>query len=251
MRTGTRSFLFPVFCSSSAWMRRFRCNLLFSILRLSSDRKTCLVCWAYTNNILGVRNIPLESVKFHGPAANGVRFLRQLRENGYKDSNGVATTLFLASNNTDPVGSGVGANPTTAGTCVGLPSGKCYNHSSYNGWETIDKYLRDGQGQKIQDRKTGEYIVNPEFRKIEETVEPLKEQDGTDRFRNPTLPKILTQGADGNLYAIDRFGNVSVYDPKTLDKIEGVKPPQATKIRINGTDYFDFQGRRYHAKPFN
>ncbi|OFK85623.1 hypothetical protein HMPREF2796_10490, partial [Eikenella sp. HMSC071B05] len=205
----------------------------------------------YTNNILGVRNIPLESVKFHGPAANGVRFLRQLRENGYQDSNGVATTLFLASNNTDPVGGGVGANPTTAGTCVGLPFGKCYNHSSYNGWETIERNLKDANGQDILDARTGKAIVNPEFSKINRTVEPLEKQNDVGRFINPTLPKVFTQGADGNLYTIDRFGNVSAYDPKTLDKIEGVKLPQATKVRINGTDYFEFQGRRYHAQPFN
>ena len=72
-----------------------------------------------------------------------------------------------------------------------------------------------------------------------------------DRCCNPTLPKILTQGEDGSLYAIDRFGNVSAYDPKTLDNIEGVKLPLATKVRINGTNYFEFQGRKYHAKPFN
>ena len=96
------------------------------------------------------KNIPLESFKFHGPAANVLRFSHPLCENRCKNSNGVATTLFLANNNTDFVGGGVGANLTTAGTCLDLPSGKCYNHSSYNGWETIGKYLRDGQGQKYR-----------------------------------------------------------------------------------------------------
>jgi len=53
----------------------------------------------------------------------------------------------------------------------------------------------------MQDRKTGGYIINPEFDRIEQTVEPFKEKDGIDHFRNPTLPKILGAVLDNQEYS--------------------------------------------------
>ncbi|MGE9549578.1 hypothetical protein [Snodgrassella sp. CS2] len=153
--------------------------------------------------------------------------------------------MFLGNNNTDFVGRLVGLNPVTAGNCTGNPLGSCYSHSSYNGAYYLKRYLVDANGEEYIDKNTKEKIQNPEFNKISETVEePKLNQDG--RNDNPTLAQAVVVGEDGNINLVDRQGNMTTYDKKTL------KPIKTTQIpihEINGKRYFNYGGKKYYADP--
>ncbi|NUF09849.1 hemagglutinin repeat-containing protein [Snodgrassella sp. ESL0324] len=203
------------------------------------------VSTAYLQNVLGETNIPTEKNKFLGPAANIVDYYKMLSKNGYKDKNGINSTLFLADNNTDFVGRLVGANPATGGTCAGNPLGSCYSHGSYNGNYYLDQYLTNSNGQKSIDKNTGKPIRNPEFEKIEQTVaQPKQDQNG--RYINPTLAKAVVVDRNGNINFIDRQGNVTTIDQATNNPIKNTQIPIH---EINGTRYFEFEGKKYYADP--
>ncbi|MGE9549582.1 hypothetical protein [Snodgrassella sp. CS2] len=203
------------------------------------------VSTAYLQNVKGITGIPIEQTKYLGPAANIVGEFDMLNKNGYVDENGINSTLFLGNNNTDFVGRLVGLNPVTAGNCTGNPLGSCYSHSSYNGAYYVEQFLLDKNGKKYLDKKTGKPIENPEFRKINNTVAKL-EQDETGDYVNVTVPQAVVIGNDGNINLVDQRGKMTTYDKRTL------KPIKTTQIpihEINGKRYFNYGGKKYHAVP--
>jgi hypothetical protein len=200
---------------------------------------------AYLQNRLNATDIPIEKTKFLGPAANIAGQYKMLEKNGYIDPDGINSTLFLANNSTDFVGGLVGYNPVTAGQCIGSPLGSCYSHSSYNGAYELDDNLLDPFNNKYIDKNTQEPIPNPEFDKIQNTVEEPK-SNANERYDNPTLAQAVVIGADGNINLVDRQGNMTTIDGKTLKPIRTTQTPIH---EIHGKRYFNFEGKRYHADP--
>ncbi|WP_100152692.1 hemagglutinin repeat-containing protein [Snodgrassella alvi] len=204
------------------------------------------VSTAYLQNVKGITGIPIEQTKYLGPAANIVGEFDMLNKNGYVDENGINSTLFLGNNNTDFVGRLVGLNPKTAGECVGNPLGSCYSHSSYNGAYNLEQYLLDENGKKYIDKNTNKPIRDPEFKKIEESVKGLQ-KDKNGQYINPTLAQAVVIGEDGNINLVDRQGNMTTLDRRTLKTL---KTTQIPIHEINGKRYFNYGGKKYYADPF-
>ncbi|WP_239327018.1 hemagglutinin repeat-containing protein [Snodgrassella gandavensis] len=211
----------------------------------SRGSMTDKVSTAYLQNKKDETGTPISRTKYLGPAAHIIGEYEMLQKNGYIDEDGINSTLFLGNHNTDFVGRLVGLNPVTAGECIGNPLGSCYSHSSYNGAYELDENLLDPFGNKYIDKNTQEPMPNPEFDKIKDTVVEPK-PNANKRYNNPTLAQAVVIGADGNINLVDRQGNMTTIDSRTL------KPIKTTQIpihEIHGKHYFNFEGKRYHADP--
>lgn len=203
------------------------------------------VSTAYLQNVKGITDILIEKTKYLGPAANIKGEYDMLEKNNYVDKHGISNTLFLGNNNTDFVGRLVGLNPVTAGNCTGNPLGSCYSHSSYNGAYYLEPFLLNENGKVYIDKNSKLPIKNPEFDKIKDSViKPKLDQNG--QYINPTLAQAIAIGKDGNINLVDRQGNMTTYDKKTLKPI---KTTQIPNHEINGKRYFNYGGKKYYADP--
>ena len=105
--------------------------------------------------------------------------------------------------------------------------------------------MTDPFGQEYFDKNTRKRLPNPEFDKIEKTVQkPDMDENGL--YPNPTLAQAYVIGEDGNIRLIDRQGNMTIIN-RITQKVIGTT--QVPIHEIHGKRYFEFEGKKYYADP--
>ena len=102
--------------------------------------------------------------------------------------------------------------------------------------------LKDASGVDIVDAN-GQKIKNPEYDKyVEKWGKPQKDRHGN--LFNASAPQITLYDKDNKLHHIDYLGREFVTEP------DGTPRYFQHEIKnVNGTNYIEFEGRKYHVNP--